>query len=388
MNAEGSMGYSGNFRRLAQSFEPVERGDARSADLGDGTRIESYAATSDTSVYGQYPDGGIAENRRFDYYLLTRSGARNRGVILFFHGLNEKWWGKYLPWANALCALTGKSVLLFPIAFHMNRAPAAWSDPREMSRVSNERKKRHPQIVASSFANAALSTRLEEFPERFLLSGYQTYADIIRLVGEIRRGEHPAIGANESIDLFGYSIGAFLAEVLVFENHGGYFRDSRAFLFCGGATLSGMRPVSRFILDSAAGARVSDYFGRRFDVDSKVNQAISRIFDRLRHLGDVFKSLLSTQRLPELREDRLRSAGRRITALTLAADSVVPNRSVLETLRPSSMPVGGADGPAVHILDFPYPYSHEQPFPLLPERAGDVDGAFETVFEIAAAALR
>ena len=61
-------------------------------------------------------------------------------MLLLFHGLNEKDWDKYLPWAHALARATGKAVLLFPTAFHMNRAMGHWSDHRCMHRASQERR--------------------------------------------------------------------------------------------------------------------------------------------------------------------------------------------------------------------------------------------------------
>ena len=68
-------------------------------------------------------DRHIAENRRFPYYIMRApETSRSRRVVFLFHGLNEKQWDKYLPWAYSLCRGAGTDVVLFPIAFHMDRA--------------------------------------------------------------------------------------------------------------------------------------------------------------------------------------------------------------------------------------------------------------------------
>lgn len=78
----------------------------------------------------QLADRTIEENLRFEYLVVTdREERRFNGATLLFHGLNEKSWSKYLPWAQRLCRLTSRPVILFPIAFHMDRAPADWSAP-------------------------------------------------------------------------------------------------------------------------------------------------------------------------------------------------------------------------------------------------------------------
>ncbi|NBB90561.1 MAG: hypothetical protein GVY23_05055, partial [Spirochaetes bacterium] len=134
-----------------------------------GEYIERYPY-SERNFFGklQPSDRDVPENLRFRYPVFVPrraqssaagEGARapSGGAIILLHGLNEKSWLKYLPWALELAEKTGRPVILFPIAFHMNRAPGAWSNPREMIGVSRERRKLFPGVAASSFVNAALS---------------------------------------------------------------------------------------------------------------------------------------------------------------------------------------------------------------------------------------
>ena len=74
------------------------------------------------------PDAGIAENRIWTCDVVLPAGVeRAGGAILLLHGLNERAWTKYHPWAVELARRTGRAVVLFPIAFHMQRAPASWA---------------------------------------------------------------------------------------------------------------------------------------------------------------------------------------------------------------------------------------------------------------------
>lgn len=59
--------------------------------------------------------------------------------------------------------------------------------------------------------------------------------------------------------IFGYSIGALLAEVLLMANPKNYFEKSKLFIFCGGPTFDIMFPVARAILDSKAYESMSKF---------------------------------------------------------------------------------------------------------------------------------
>jgi len=76
-------------------------------------------------------DNHIQENKTFTYTVFAPSGKEKRDkAIILLHGLNERTWEKYLTWAEYLAQNTGKPVILFPIAFHMNRTPSRWCNQR------------------------------------------------------------------------------------------------------------------------------------------------------------------------------------------------------------------------------------------------------------------
>ena len=324
----------------------------------------------------------VRENHTFRYDVFAPPAThRTKGVILLFHGLNEKFWDKYLPWARELSSLTGKAVVLFPIAFHMKRAPSEWSNPRAMSEVAAGRKRLLAPVEGSSFVNAALSTRLQLAPERFLWSGLQTYYDVLQLVDEIRAGLNPVIDPEAEIGIFGYSIGAFLAEMLILENTEGTFSTSRAFLFCGGSTLSEMAPVSKYIIDSRASEVLAAYYGDTFDAEIVKNPPLRRLFERIQTLGSTFRSMLFPTGLRDFRLARLATVGRRLAAIVLKRDQVIPGDAVRRTLTDGLSP---STSPIVEIIDFPFDYTHEQPFPRIPRAKRDTDAAIHRVMRRAA----
>ena len=345
-------------------------------------RAHPLPELSDTPL-GALRDSDIEENRCFPYYTFQPArGAPSRGVIILLHGLNEKSWDKYLPWAAQLCRNSGKTVLLFPIAFHMDRAPADWSSPRKMQALAKSRQARY-NAGAASFVNAALSTRLHAAPERFFLSGLEAYADVIELVRLIRKGRIKGINPSDRIDFFGYSIGAFLTEIIMLTDPEGLFSQSRAVLFCGGTTLDLMRPVSKYILDSTAAEAVTSYFTGRFPSVIRRSAGMAEIFQTFHEESRTFTGMALDDIGRDERNSRLKRVSGRLKAILLKQDGVMPAEAVRKTLEEGRR----ATGTILRVLDFPFPYDHVQPFPPIVDIAGKVDTAFRTVFSLTSEAL-
>lgn len=137
-------------------------------------------------------DDRIQENKSFSYAIFTPTGRKkNNEAIILLHGLNERTWEKYLTWAEYLTHTTGKPVILFPIAFHMNRTPGLWANPRAILPWVSKRKEEIANVTNSTFANVALSSRLSQNPLRFYASGRESVYNMWQLVHEIKNGEHP-----------------------------------------------------------------------------------------------------------------------------------------------------------------------------------------------------
>ena len=288
-------------------------------------------------------------------------------------------WDKYLPWAHRLVESTGSAVLLFPHAFHMNRAPENWSNSRLMNSIARERKELFPDVQCSSFANAAISTRLQLVPARFFYSGLQTLQDLAQLATTIRHDEHPYINASADIDIFGYSIGAFVGEILLMSNTQNMFGNSRLVMFCGGATLDQTFPISRSILDSEASMAINQFYGTSFSQNMLSDERLSQVFSKSAHEAAMFSLMINSEVNAPVRRSHLLRIRNRIRTITLAADKVIPTASVAMTINNSATLHPTLDTE----LHFPFPYSHETPFPVGTQHKINVDQSFEETFRIA-----
>ncbi|KAA6303917.1 hypothetical protein EZS27_044441, partial [termite gut metagenome] len=167
-------------------------------------RLQKDLTTTD---FCPVTDDCIDENKSFNYTVFTpRDGKGKRGeAIILLHGFNERNWNKYLTWAEHLAENTGKSVILFPIAFHMNRTPGLWSKPRAILPWVNERRQEVSYLDNSTFVNVALSSRISKQPLRFYVSGLVSAYDVLQLVREIKSGDHPFFKEGTSVNIFAYS---------------------------------------------------------------------------------------------------------------------------------------------------------------------------------------
>ncbi|MBP8960213.1 MAG: hypothetical protein KBG40_07280 [Bacteroidales bacterium] len=324
-------------------------------------------------------DFAIKENSSFSYPVFIPGNRDSKNVILLLHGLNERKWEKYLVWGYTLSENTGSYVIMFPISFHINRSPASWSNPRIMLNFLTEWRKKHGEAIMSSVANIAISARLIEEPRRFMNSGYLTACDIINLITSIRTGEHPVIPKTNHINIFGFSIGAYLAEILIMANTDNLFSDSKLFMFCGGSVFSAMNGTSRYIMDSMATERISRYYLNDFENEIKQkNPLMERIISE--KIGETFRSMIDFERFKNFREKTIDKIKDRIMAVGLLKDTIIPPEGIIKTLNTDS----GRKNVNVEVMDFPFPYSHENPFPPIENiQYKQIDDFFKRLMESA-----
>jgi hypothetical protein len=326
-------------------------------------------------------DEQIEENKHFSYpvfYPLNR--PVNDHAILLLHGLNERRWDKYLTWAHYLVEKTGKSVIIFPISFHISRSYPLWFDVRLLNSKAEERKAKIAGVQLSTYANLTLSERLSEHPERFLLAGFQTANDIVKLATSMRKGEHPMFSKDSNTDLFAYSIGGLLAQVLMIANPSGLFSRSKLFLFCAGSTFSYMNGVSKVIMDSVANDNLHYYY--QYELEKKLTQPgiLSEFFHDNR-LAIAFRAMIAPHVLKRIREKVFTRLHKQIYAISFRDDQIIPAIAVSETLMGSNNKLPDN----MEVLHYDYPYTHEMPFPVkCPDLQALVDEAFERVFSKAA----
>jgi len=321
----------------------------------------------------------IEENRKFTYRIfMPVSKKRVDHSIFLFHGFNEKSWNKYLPWAQYLTEMTGYAVILFPIAFHMNRTLSIWSDKRKMFKLSDEREKMFPYIVGSSLANVAISMRLHSSPQRFIWSGIQTYNDIIQLIESIKADKIPQISPSSDFNIVSYSIGCFLAEILKLTNYNNYFENSKVSFLCGGAVFNRLCPVSGYILDSEANIALYSFLIEHLNKYLKKDEHLNHYINGPHAEGKVFHSMLNYNEMREFRESLFRKYENDFLALTLKDDKVIPPHEIINTLQGAKrdIPI------PVDIFDFSFPYTHINLFPVTGEKNKEIiDESFKRVFD-------
>lgn len=323
-------------------------------------------------------DISVEENKKFKYQIIKPKGVdKVKKVVFMFHGFNEKDWSKYLPWAKAICDGTGSAVILFPIAFHMQRAPKNWSNKREMYRLSEQRKEKFPNIVNSTLSNVAISMRLHAMPQRFIWSGLQTYYDVIQLIDDIKEDNNKHIHKDFNFDVFAYSIGGFLAQILKLTNYKNYFENSKVCLFCSGATFNRLSPVSKFILDSEANVALYSYLVEHFDKMLERDNVLHHYIKEDHLEGKIFSAMLDYQKMRPFREKLLKKYEHQMYAITLTKDEVIPSFEVMNTLKGAYRNIDIR----MDEMDFEYDYIHENPFPTKIANSLQVDECFEKVFK-------
>jgi len=320
-------------------------------------------------------DRYIPENRKFEYSLIRKNNSeKSSDLIILLHGLNEKNWDKYWVWAKELATNTNRPVLLFPLSFHMDRVPDIWADPRKMTQLMELRKQKYPEAKSMSFINAALSERLSNVPERFVLSGYQSIMDLVELVKNIKAGMHGDFVAETHIDLFGYSIGVFLSQVILIANPQGLFSDSKFFLFSGGAVFSEINGTSRFIMDEHAFKNLHHFYLNEKQWSKNSISSFQEVMNT-QSFGNPFRAMLSPNGLRKERERAFDDSHDRIKVVGLKKDMVFPLKKIISAFKRNM-------SSKIEILDTPFHYTHENPFPVStkPCVAKVTDELFEKIF--------
>jgi len=155
-------------------------------------------------------------------------------------------------------------------------------------------------------------------------------------------------------------------------NPDGLFSDSKLFMFCGGSIFSSMFGESRSIMDKPAFARLLHYYMTDFAEDVKSKSLVDKGFES-------FFSMISPDKSKTEREEFFKKNGNRIEGISLKKDTVIPYHGVVEAL--------GEDNAKsrISLLDFSFPYSHENPFPIgIQAETSEVDASFNHVFQQAA----
>ena len=135
-----------------------------------------------------------------------------------------------------------------------------------------------------------------------------------------------------------------------------------------------MNGVSKFIMDNVAFAGIWHYYK---EILSKAgNSPALRLWFEKNRFGRAFTWMLGYDRYSKVREKFFQSFHSNLFILALKNDSVIPLNGIRVAFGEKFSNSG-----RIRIVDFPYPYIHENPFPVLNRKLdNEVDQAFRSVF--------
>jgi hypothetical protein len=317
----------------------------------------------------------ITENLNFRYpVFIPHPESQHRKAIFYLHGLNERNWLKHLPGAMLLAERTGNPVILFPLSYHINRGLPEWTDTRKMSGPLELRRQTFTHLQEASVFNLSLSERLTEKPLRFFTSGYQSARDMLKLKKQIFDGLHPLFEKGTGADIFAYSISCMMMQVLMLSDPEDFLPDTKIVFFAGGSLFSQMNGVSKYIMDSIAFDGIWRFYR---EIISKAGNSVDleSWFEKNR-FGRAFTWMLGYGRYDIEREKSFQSYHSNLFILALKNDLVIPLNGIRLAFGEKFSRSG-----RIRVVDFPYPYIHENPFPVISRKIEhEVDQAFRSVF--------
>ena len=302
---------------------------------------------------GEPIDCRIEENTVFRFPLLREHAngplKKHDHLVILLHGLNERSFSKYIPWAYQIWTNAQIPVAMFPLPFHINRVRREWAEEQQ------DIYRRRMEIPGNEFAhrfNAVISERLGVHPERFIWGALQAYWDLIDLVAEIRAGRHPHFTADTRVDVLGFSAGGYVALALLLENHQGWFERSRGVMFASCAAIRDVNLSSMLILDHAAEVALMKLYVKYRE--KLMSPRMKHWLDH-HHEAAWFNAFLGLMPNRALLDARLKEIAPRLLAVAGSADQVMPVGAMMNALQGIRRDTG------VPILELPLGI-HENPF--------------------------
>lgn len=316
--------------------------------LEHGVTFPAGPATAESS------DQTIGENILFRYPLLRehtpgQKHQKHTRVLILFHGLNERSFAKYIPWAYRFWQETRVPVLMFPMTFHINRVLPAWGAEQKGSYAGRVQL---PANENSHRFNAIISERLSAHPERFYWGAEQTYWDLVDLVRAVRSGHHPHFVAGARIDMLGFSAGGYVPLLLMLHNPEDLFGDSRSVIFASGAPLRDLNLSSPLIMDHLSEVALMKLYVKYTD-----RLASDRLRHWLNHHAEGIWVNSYSGLVPNRArlEPRLKEIAPRLLGIANSNDTVVPAGGMMNGLQGIRRETG------VRVEELPLGI-HENPF--------------------------
>jgi hypothetical protein len=171
-----------------------------------------------------------------------------------------------------------------------------------------------------------------------------------------------------------------MAEILLMANPENLFKKSKLFIFCGGSIFNSMFGESRCIMDKPAYDTLLRYYCKEWF--GYIHQSVTCGGLAMDNVLSAFNSMIMPNMFKKKREIFFASAKQRISGISLVKDSVMPFSGV-EACMGNEMACQ-----CFRLIDFPYEYTHESPFPTnghIDEKV--LNASFLSVFQKAASFL-
>ncbi|HTX98558.1 MAG TPA: DUF6051 family protein [Bacteroidota bacterium] len=272
----------------------------------------------------------IGQNIAFRYPLVREAGSgrgKHRHGVIVLHGLNERSFSKYIPWAFHIWKSVQSPVLLFPLTFHINRVSPRWAFEQQANLEGRRAIAGNENVHRF---NAVISHRLGTHPERFIWGAIQSFWDIVDLVRTIRQGNHPHFAEDARIDLLGFSAGGYVALALMLDDPEGLFSDSRAVIFASGSMVRDVNLSSMLIVDQAAEVALMNMY-----VKHRRKLSGPRLLHWMgeHHEGQWFNCFCDLMPDRAKLDPRLRQIASRVVGIANTNDSVFPFGAIHNTLQ-------------------------------------------------------
>jgi hypothetical protein len=138
-----------------------------------------------------------------------------------------------------------------------------------------------------------------------------------------------------------------------------------------------MQGTSRLIMDSKAYQKLHSYYLDDFPKELKNNPQLSNFVNE-GLLGESFLTMVRVDYNRDFRVRRFNELKEQMKIISLKRDTVIPSRAIHDNYKA----VKNKSKEMVVELEFPFEYTHENPFPIIPgPMSNEVDKAFNQVFE-------
>jgi hypothetical protein len=169
-----------------------------------------------------------------------------------------------------------------------------------------------------------------------------------------------------------------LLQTLMISDENEVLRDCKIVFFAGGSIFSHLQGVSKFIMDSVAFDRIREFYKSLAEDETGFSGDKELQYYMMENsFGKAFRSVLSPEIRKSERETKIAGFSSNLMVIALRDDRIIPVEGIQLALGEKF-----SHSRQFSIVHFPYPYIHENPFPVLYRKIeGQVEQSFRMVFD-------